>query len=359
MRKSQIISFIQACRIDGNHLLLPGRDDFELSSAVYAKFKSLITGVGGSYQTNQNRFSFPFDPTQLITRLSNGEEYQRALQFFPTQEPVARKLVGCVPTGRGLRFLEPSAGRGALAQAIREAQGDIPHEIHTCEFDEFNREVLRIKGFQVMGEDFLKFHTKPSQKYDVVVANPPFSNGQYMTHLLHAYDQLKPGGSFGLILPTTWLSPRNEREQDFYDFVQSHSHTIDRIPAGAFRESGTSIETCMVAGHRPLYDYTYCYQQQPSLNPEDAAIEVAEFFRYISPSNYAEPSLREIRFAASCIGFPGNASFGESIAEGVLALLNRSQREPPILTKQDADLAPVMESIMEPIPVEDEIDWGW
>ena len=47
-------------------------------------------------------------------------------------------------------------------------------------------------GFRVLGADFLA--ATPMAVYDLVIANPPFSNSGVMKHTLHAMDFLKPGG---------------------------------------------------------------------------------------------------------------------------------------------------------------------
>ena len=80
-----------------------------------------------------------------------------------------------------LRVLEPSAGRGALASALR------PHvrSVTCVEIDPVNVEYLASHGFSVYQEDFLDFDVD-DRRFSLAVMNPPFEDGQAEQHVLHA-----------------------------------------------------------------------------------------------------------------------------------------------------------------------------
>jgi hypothetical protein len=87
--------------------------------------------------------------------------------------------------------LEPSAGKGNIADIIRDQHGT-SIQLHTIERCVTLSEILRLKGFEVVGADFIEDCGRSD--YDRVVMNPPFEDSQDIQHVMHAYDRLKPGG---------------------------------------------------------------------------------------------------------------------------------------------------------------------
>lgn len=348
---STTIDFIKACSIEGHSIVLPSRDHYELDAPDYSKFKKVITGIGGRYITGKNSFEFDFDPAELLARLCSGESYQKALQFFPTPEKVvalAQEQIS--PAHRGSRWLEPSAGRGALIQAIRNAHEHTDIVIDACEIDPLNQSILERMGVNLIGSDFLDLHTTPSQKYDGIVMNPPFSHDQYINHIAKAYDHLKPGGALVFIAPSNWQDPRNATEQEFYDMVTPYAFEIMTLPRGAFRESGTGIETVLVGLHRPRYDYNYTYENsvyigedikrnQPAWAAsieEEALHEVREYFEHIDNRQLADLKLDDVRLAAANLGFSASKDFCAPIFHAL--------REPePVQLKLPAEPEPKQE----------------
>jgi hypothetical protein len=329
-----IQQFVMACSVEGRRLILPSRNAFELDPATYGKFKKLIQAIGGDYHVGSNSFDFDFEPGELLLRLSQGENYAQALQFFPTPPAVCAQVESVTPR-RGGRWLEPSAGRGALVDVIRKANEGLQVQIDTCELDNVNRLLLERKGVNLVGGDFLQYHTRPGEKYDGIVMNPPFSNGQYMKHILRAYDHLKPGGSLTFIAPTEWLNPVKQVHQDFHCAITASVGVLEVLPKRAFKESGTAIDTVLVGMHRPLYDYSYHYQpvrKQPvwaCTLEEEALAELGEYFAVIDQRGPADISLYDVRMAASNLGLPHAESFCEPIHA---ALTNTVLREPAPVT---------------------------
>jgi hypothetical protein len=319
-----ISEFIEACRVDKQRLWLPPREDFELPQAAYTKFKKLIQSIGGRYQVGGNWFDFDFEPGDLLERLQSGENYAKALQFFPTTPVACGEVEKVVPRIRG-RWLEPSGGRGALVDVIRKVNAGLDVTIDVCEIDSVNRLLLEKKGIRLIGQDFMDLHTMPNEKYDGIVMNPPFSNGQYMMHILRAYDHLKPGGNLTFIAPTEWMDSTKEVHQDFRDAIAPFAGVMEVLPKGAFRESGTNIDTVLVNVHRPLYDYTYAYQarrKEPAWAAtidDEALEEVRQYFTVIDRKGMESLTLYDVRLAASNLGFPFDEAFCQSL-HGALTL---------------------------------------
>src|SRR3546814_16663941 len=103
---------------------------------------------------------------------------------------------------RGKSILEPGAGSGAIADALRDAGAGI---VHCVEHHASLAEVLRLKGHSVDQMDFMETGelnrlNSPVFSVDAGVMNPPFEKGQDVAHVLHAWRSLKTGGTLVAIM---------------------------------------------------------------------------------------------------------------------------------------------------------------
>ncbi len=144
----------------------------------------------------------------LDAALSDGEVINhkkievQTYQFFPTVPDVARSMALFAweamddPT-RKLRLLEPEAGNGSLLlSAFETYPGPLENlEVVAVEVDPRHRHALEeviSKGDTVHIRDFL---TEESLgEFDVILMNPPFSEGRDIKHIHKAVSLLKKGG---------------------------------------------------------------------------------------------------------------------------------------------------------------------
>ena len=120
-------------------------------------------------------------------------------EFYPTPEALLDKITEGIRWRDVHTVLEPSAGKGDMAQyAINAAKNGRSYDfdIDCIEIDEDLKAALKGKELRVIHDDFLTFKT--FKKYDLILMNPPFSNGA--THLLKALDMQKDGGAIICIL---------------------------------------------------------------------------------------------------------------------------------------------------------------
>lgn len=129
--------------------------------------------------------------------------------FFPTPDYLAKEMLAEIDWRQVERVLEPSAGKGDLAQIISdtlEAQSyrnKGVHNIACIEPDENLRAMLAGKGFSVVHDDFLTYNSL--EQYQLIVMNPPFSRGA--EHLLKALTLLERyGGSVVCLLNAETLN---------------------------------------------------------------------------------------------------------------------------------------------------------
>jgi 16S rRNA G1207 methylase RsmC len=138
----------------------------------------------------------------------------------------------------GHAVLEPSAGEGALAHiAVSEYAGIVDcHEI-----DAKRVAVLRsCETFVVNQGDFLE--AVPTPVYDRVVMNPPFAKRADIRHVTHARKFLKPDGKLVAIMSAGVAFREDALAREFRDQCE----TIEPLPEGAFKESGTAVRTVVV-----------------------------------------------------------------------------------------------------------------
>lgn len=126
--------------------------------------------------------------------------------FYPTPPEVAEKMLAKVSKLYERSILEPSAGKGDLADAavgrLDRYYNRFRERVHCIESEPELRAAIRGKGYPLVGTDFLTFW--PDEKYDLIIMNPPFSNGD--VQLLHAWEILDHGDIVCLLNEQTFLN---------------------------------------------------------------------------------------------------------------------------------------------------------
>lgn len=100
-------------------------------------------------------------------------------EFYPTPYELVAEMAKKISWRHETHVLEPSAGKGDIVIGVREylkgIYGNYSPNWNVIEQQEELRSILFSKGLSVVGRDFLTFNT--ADEYDVIMANPPFSNG--------------------------------------------------------------------------------------------------------------------------------------------------------------------------------------
>lgn len=231
---------LEALRSEGSRIVLPKTIRF--TKETYAKVKDLMKKAEGKYRKNGFDFADDVDTEDVLLRLRRGEviNIKKELQQFYTPRDLAMRvqnLVGDIEPGSML--LEPSAGRAALLEGL--PKGTI---IHCCELEEKNRQYLTDQGYTLVGDDFMKYAT--NQLYDVILANPPFTKNQDMMHVRKMYDLLADGGVLVSVMGTGWQRNSLKRHIAFREWILEIGAEVIDVPEGAFKESGTTVATCIV-----------------------------------------------------------------------------------------------------------------
>lgn len=162
-----------------------------------------------------------------------SKEVSKDLQYYPTPKSVIdRYLIPNIHL-ENAKVLEPSCGCGRILDALK-GKGAV---VSGVEFDSGRAAESRSKGHNVLQANFLE--VEPDPVYDYVVMNPPFYGRHYAKHIKHAYKFLKDNGSLYSILPSSARYDHNELDEFGCSWTD--------LPVGSFSESGTNINTSLVA----------------------------------------------------------------------------------------------------------------
>lgn len=175
---------------------VPGCWDFKSSSQaaqVQAETDRIMESIGGT-RVSTLRWAFDYDPTEVVQEIiaSGCVPDQKAHQFYPTPERLARIAVDLADIGDQNTCREPSAGMGGLADLMPAGR------THCIEVSPLHCKVLEAKGHTVTQADFLVW---TGESVDRIVMNPPFSEGRWQAHVQHAATMVNPKGMLVAILP--------------------------------------------------------------------------------------------------------------------------------------------------------------
>lgn len=239
---------LQECRIDGAKVFLPAK---QLDRKLYEQVNKALMAMGGKWNRSAKAHVFDSDPSELMEQaLETGEvtSIKKELQYFQTPEEVVdvmlQKLMG-FPSVK--RVLEPSAGEGAIATRLEGAG----YKVDVCEKHEPFRAKLAAAGFKVLPEtDFLAVEAKG--EYDAVVANPPFTRQQDVEHVSHMLDMVRPGGVVVAVMSAGVTFRDTRKTREFLDKLNRMcgEHTVEALPDGAFKASGTMVSTVLLVAAR-------------------------------------------------------------------------------------------------------------
>lgn len=234
---------LKNCAIEGNVVKLP---NVPLDRKLYVEVAKTLELIGGKWKGGKVMgFVFNEDPTNLLIQVSGGEKrnLKKEFQFFATPDGLSDEVVQLANIQPTDKVLEPSAGQGSIVKAVHRKIPNIV--IDYCEFMPSNQIFMkRLPNVNMVGDDFLALPL--SFKYDKIVANPPFAKNQDVTHVQKMYDHLKPGGRLVSITSPHWKHSSNKKETEFRNWLTEVGATIKEIPAGTFKESGTTTATMIL-----------------------------------------------------------------------------------------------------------------
>lgn len=190
--------------------------------------------------------------------ISTIPEEQNSSGFYPTPIDLANRMMNGVKWDYVSSILEPSAGKGDLADIInrrwnvhrgRSWEPDKMADIDCIEFDPNLRAILKDKGFRVVHDDFLTYTT--CKKYSLIVMNPPFEYGA--KHILRAIQLLENGGQLvALCNAETLRNPCSNERNMLLRILTENDAEIEYLE-GAFSkaERKTDVDIALIRYKAP------------------------------------------------------------------------------------------------------------
>ncbi|MBP3784424.1 MAG: DUF4942 domain-containing protein [Butyrivibrio sp.] len=182
------------------------------------------------------------------------------LEFYPTPETLLDKILDGVDYRYIGTVLEPSAGKGDIVKYIEKVAGSYPHynsriTFDCIELDETLQKTLIGQDMRVVHDNFLTYKT--NKTYDLIIANPPFSEGD--KHLMKALDmQEKSGGDVVFILNAeTIRNPYANLRKALVDRLEKAGASIEYMQQEfSSAERQTNVEIAVVKVHYDKPEYT-------------------------------------------------------------------------------------------------------
>ena len=239
--EDDVLAVLSRAETNGNALVLIG----QLDRRMYERTNKVLEAAGGKWNRKEKAHIFDDEAANRVDQIILSGEVEvpkDEFNFFPSPPDVVARLMELADVSQGIRVLEPSAGKGAIAYACAEAGATVDcYELMDANFAALAGD-MRLGSVRHM--DFLA--QAPEASYDRVVMNPPFAKQADIKHVLHALRFLKPGGVLVSVMAASVAFRDNKLTQDFRDLIRERGGDIEALPEGAFRASGTMVRSVIV-----------------------------------------------------------------------------------------------------------------
>jgi phospholipid N-methyltransferase len=247
-----VLHLLSEMRIEGQ---VVKRHPRQLSPDEFAAIDTVLGALGGTWKggrTQGHVFRPGVNVPALLEAVLTTGRYvsPRAFDFLETPRDLAEDLVWRAHVSEGERALEPSAGRGPIAEALRRRGADVT----LVELVESNAvDLVSRLGFDrahVHEGDFLEMRLADlgGRPFDVCVMNPPFATRPLVDveHVMHAFGMLRAGGRLVAVMSSGVSFRREPKAAQFRIFLAEHEGTMEDLPPDTFKASGTNAKTVVV-----------------------------------------------------------------------------------------------------------------
>ena len=191
----------------------------------------------------------------VILSQEKAMQYE-ADEFYPTPPALIADMLSGVSLDSIGTILEPNAGKGDINKYLQHRKDKYSRktlDIDAIELSPELRHILKGQEMRVVHDDFLTYDT--FKRYDLVVMNPPFSNGD--KHLLKALRFVIGGGKLVCVLNAeTIRNPYTNGRRELVKRLEELHAVIDyRQNAFVSAENKTGVEIAIVRVDMPESGY--------------------------------------------------------------------------------------------------------
>lgn len=243
---NRLIALLDGLTVDGNVVRLPRQMD----RCDYLVVDKALRALGGKWNKGRGGHVFTVDPADAIDALITTGTYERPdnFGFFPTPDALADEVVALARLEPGMKVLEPQAGTAQLLERAAAIVG--VENVIAVELQPHLAAALGEAGYRCIEGDFLSASGLEPESFDGIVMNPPFARQSDIDHVMYAWTLLKPGRRMVSIMAASVSFRSNRKTESFRAFVSEHG-TIRQNAAGAFKSSGTDVNTVTVILDKP------------------------------------------------------------------------------------------------------------
>lgn len=230
----------------------------QLDRPTYLEVNLALETLGGKWSKKLKAHVFDAqeaalrDSVEAVVLAGGFTDKKQELGFFPTPAKIADEMVRLAKIGPGHTVLEPSAGHGAILDAIKRAHPALQPSL-AVEIDPTNVAELRKRGYVVHQGDFLDM---AMSTFPRIIMNPPFKGQADIDHVLHAWKMLAPGGRLVAVMSAGVTFRENNKTMEFRMFVKRYyardaGFTFYNLPEHSFAESGTNVSAVLIVLGKP------------------------------------------------------------------------------------------------------------
>lgn len=178
--------------------------------------------------------------------------FDKEYQFYPTPFTLFQKLVhpyrkdsrhGGYAWDRDSIILDPSGGKGDILDFIDDDSGNYSTPtMLCCEIQAELQAILRDKGYQLVGSDWLQF--EENYFFDYIIMNPPFKDGA--KHLLHAIELARKTHIACILNAETLRNPHTKERQHLLNQIEQYGSFEYYDAEFVDAERKTNVEVALV-----------------------------------------------------------------------------------------------------------------
>lgn len=223
--------------------------------------------------------------------------------FYPTPAELIDKMLAGLDTDYIESILEPSAGKGDLADGysklseLRRYRGygyNYKGNIDCIEIEPELQATLKGKGYRVVHNDFLSYNTH--KHYDLILMNPPFDKGDL--HLLKALKMQENGGAIICLLNAETLkNPYSNPRKELIQKLEDYNAEIEYIENAFINaERRTDVEVALVKVLIPTKEFECNFLnelKQQEIYEDVYDDSCKELTRFVGENQYIESAVEQ------------------------------------------------------------------